>query len=93
MEPFSAAGTAVGIVSLGVQVCQGLLSYYSGWKDFGEDVKATTDSIADLRRILLVLEDILSRSSQSDIVRSTESAEKCLQMCGEGTSARGILPT
>jgi len=28
------AGSAVGIVSLGIQVCQGLLDYYDSWKGY-----------------------------------------------------------
>jgi len=42
------AGTAVGIASLGIQVCQGLLTYYDGWKGYKTDISRTYESIADL---------------------------------------------
>jgi hypothetical protein len=33
-DPFSGAGGAVGVVSLGLTVCQGLLAYYGPFKHF-----------------------------------------------------------
>jgi hypothetical protein len=39
------AGSAVGIASLGIQVCQGLLSYYNSWEGFTTDITSTYDCI------------------------------------------------
>jgi len=40
-DPFSVAGSAVGVISLGISVCQGLLQYYASWGDDGDDIAAT----------------------------------------------------
>jgi hypothetical protein len=56
-----AVGTAVGIASLGIQVCQGLLSYYSDWKDYNSDVSSTYDAITDLGKTLILLKSTLGR--------------------------------
>ena len=56
------ASSAVGIVSLGVQVCQGLLSYYDGWKSFSSDISSTYNSIDDLSRTLALLKALLDNN-------------------------------
>jgi hypothetical protein len=53
------AGTAVGIASLGIQVCQGLLSYYDSWKSYGSDISSTHDAIIDLSNTLILLRTTL----------------------------------
>ena len=57
------AGSAVGIVSLGTQVCQGLLDYYYSWKSYRTDINTAYDCIADLYRTFELLRDTLSISS------------------------------
>ena len=49
------AGSAVGIASLGIQICQGLLSYYDDWKGYHSDISSTYESIDDLSRTLILL--------------------------------------
>lgn len=49
------AGSVVGIVSLGIQVCQGLLTYYDGWRGYKTDVDSTRESIEDLSSTLTLL--------------------------------------
>ncbi|KAK3643756.1 hypothetical protein LTR56_010062 [Elasticomyces elasticus] len=45
-------GGVVGILSLGMQVCQALTWYYGQWKDCPKDVTATLSSIDSLRKTL-----------------------------------------
>jgi hypothetical protein len=54
-----AAGTAVGIASLGIQVCQGLLSYYDTWKSYDPDISSIYDAITDLSKTLILLKTTL----------------------------------
>jgi hypothetical protein len=54
-EPFSIAGSAVGVISLGITVCQGLFQYYSACRDGPEDVKALAHSLDGLIRVLEML--------------------------------------
>lgn len=59
---FSTAASAAGLVSLGIQTLQGLIEYYSAWKDYHEDVVSTLNSLSTQKGILLLLLD----SIQSD---------------------------
>ena len=45
-------GTAVGIVSLGLQVLEGVISYYSAYQDYGDDIVALCISSAALVQTL-----------------------------------------
>jgi hypothetical protein len=45
-------GTAVGVVSLGLQVLEGVINYYSAYKDYGDDVVALCSSSAALIQTL-----------------------------------------
>ena len=72
-------GSAVGIASLGIQICQGLLTYYDGWKDYKSDIGSAYDSVADLSRTLILLQASLD-DGQLDIER-TERAKRCIQSC------------
>ena len=75
------AGSAVGIASLGIQVCQGLLSYYDARKDYKSDVRSTYDSIADLSKTLTLLTASLY-NGQLDEER-TARVKSSLQSCEE----------
>lgn len=45
-------GTAVGVVALGLQVLEGVISYYSAYKDCGDDIIALCTSSAALVQTL-----------------------------------------
>jgi hypothetical protein len=74
-----AVGTAVGIASLGIQVCQGLLSYYSDWKDYNLDISSTYDAITDLGKTLILLKSTLGREEVDQ--ERAERVKTCLQDC------------
>ncbi|KAH7131162.1 hypothetical protein EDB81DRAFT_134285 [Dactylonectria macrodidyma] len=54
-EALGLAGSVVGIVSLGIQIAQGLLKYYGAWKDHGNDVANVCASLANLSGTLTIL--------------------------------------
>jgi hypothetical protein len=58
-----AAGSAVGIASLGIQVCQGLLSYYHDWRSYHDDIASVYDKVSSLERTLTLLKESLSKPS------------------------------
>ena len=60
-DPISLTGTAVGIVSLGLTVCQSLVSYYDSWKSHDEQVKEAVMRIGELENVLDVLSGRLAR--------------------------------
>ena len=75
------AGSAVGIASLGIQVCQGLLSYYDGWKSFNLDISSTYDSIDDLSRTLALLTASLDSDDLDE--EKKDRVKRCLHLCEE----------
>ncbi|KAL9616300.1 MAG: hypothetical protein Q9160_008813 [Pyrenula sp. 1 TL-2023] len=81
-EVISTTGTAVGIVSLGLQVCSSIVNYYNQWKDFDSDIKGTRDMVLHLRNTLKVLQPKL----QTDVLAHKASAvqvETIVQSCEE----------
>jgi hypothetical protein len=78
------AGTAVGIASLGIQVCQGLLSYYDSWKSYGSDISSTYDAITDLSKTLILLRTTLQQ--QVDEERAGR-VRTCMEDCEDALLA------
>lgn len=61
-DPLSAAGTAVGIVSLGLQVSQGLITYYSHFKAHDEEIAYIVRKSEALQQLLQALEGPLKKA-------------------------------
>ena len=76
------AGSAVGIASLGVQVCQGLLSYYDGWKAYKTDISTAYDYIADLCKTFTLLQESLNRVGPDPA--KAQRVATCLNSCVDG---------
>ncbi|CAN9401069.1 unnamed protein product [Alternaria sp. RS040] len=74
-------GTAVGVVSLGIQVCEGILKYYSDWKGYEDDIQGTYTEIDDLAKTLALLHDELQMVSQKALATR---AQECLATCQDG---------
>jgi hypothetical protein len=60
-DPFSMTGSAVGVISLGISVCGGLLDYYRLWKGIDDDATRICEYIDDLNGTLEVLQAIIQR--------------------------------
>jgi hypothetical protein len=74
------AGTAVGIVSLGIQVCQGLLFYYDAWKSYDPDISSTYNAITDLSRTLTILKTTLQQETDRERVGRVRT---CVSSCDD----------
>ncbi|KAL8788612.1 MAG: hypothetical protein Q9195_007207 [Heterodermia aff. obscurata] len=61
-DPFSVAASAVSVVSLGIQVCQGLLSYYDDFKSFDDTINSLCQKIENLRATFEICEELLNTS-------------------------------
>jgi hypothetical protein len=70
------AGTAVGIASLGIQVCQGLLSYYNAWKSYDSDISSTYNAISDLSKTLILLKTTLQQQTDEERVGRVRTCVK-----------------
>ena len=76
-------GTAVGVISLGVQVCSGLVSYYAAYKSCYQDVDKTIKRIQVLLNSLQSLEAAVHRLPRSRSGESDESLNViiCVSRC------------
>jgi hypothetical protein len=70
-DPFSVAGSAVGVVSLGLSVCQGLLAYYGPFKSFHGEINDSISEVENLDNILRVLKNTL----MTDLLHASPTAE------------------
>ena len=84
MDPLSITGGVVGIVSLGIQVTQGLLKYYSAYKRQKSDIAHTTKKLERLLDILGFLDDKLAQQGSTFKEQALlEKAKESIQGCGE----------
>lgn len=86
-DPFSVAGSAAGVISLGLAVCQGLLAYYGPFKLFHEQIDEVACRIAALDSMLKVLKTMLINArllSASPTAPSTALAFDSILCCQEG---------
>lgn len=74
MAEFGVAGSAVGVISLGIQVCQGLLQYYGGWKGGREDVASMYSSVENLAETLRALQQTVQGKSLSVNAKNVQSS-------------------
>lgn len=74
-----AAGTTVGIASLGIQVCQGLLSYYDDWKGYNSDIDGVYYSITDLSRNLTIFIASLQKGNLDQEI--SDRVKTCVTSC------------
>lgn len=72
------------MVSLGIQVCEGLLTYYRNWKDHDDDFQETYMSLNDLGQTFQLLNNKLLALSGTP---SVERAKACLVISRDNTEA------
>jgi uncharacterized protein YaaN involved in tellurite resistance len=79
-DPISVAGTAVGGISLGLEICQGLLSYYQSYKSCSDQLNhlhVKLDNLKSTLEALQVLVQTLNPSNTPAIVNVTRSIASC----------------
>jgi ankyrin repeat domain-containing protein 50 len=76
-EAFGVAGSAVGIISAGIQTAQGILWYYGAWKDRDDDISNMCASLNNLAETLKALRETVKPPTLfSEIVK--ENVEKSI---------------
>lgn len=80
-------GTAVGIISLGIQCCQGIVGFYGSFRDQDTIVEATIASADSLRRTFVLLEGIIAGPNSkfdvaavSNLIANVKSCEKGVEV-------------
>jgi hypothetical protein len=72
-DPFSITGSAVGVVSLAIQLCKGLEWYVSGVKDAKDKAEQIAAETEELANLLELLESIIGQVNQSQSVSATHT--------------------
>ncbi|KAF5675365.1 hypothetical protein FCIRC_7349 [Fusarium circinatum] len=75
-DPLSVAGSAVGIISLGIQVCQGLISYLQSFKGQDQDTQDSLNDVQTVISILYSLKGILPKVDERS--SGTPAIRRCL---------------
>ncbi|KAJ4247488.1 hypothetical protein NW762_013165 [Fusarium torreyae] len=76
-DPLSVAGTAVGIVSLGIHVCKSLVSYLQSLEGRNQEIKAGLAEVEAVVSIFYSLNGILPKIDESSIDATT--IRRCLR--------------
>ena len=86
-DPLSVTGSAVGVISLGLTICQGLLAYYGPFKDYDEQMQDVSNRIKSFNSTLKALEDVLAKAQSLSSTQTAQSATVALDSifnCQEG---------
>ncbi|KAH9215897.1 hypothetical protein DL95DRAFT_460743 [Leptodontidium sp. 2 PMI_412] len=77
------AGSAVGIISLGIQLCNGIISYYNGYRRQDADLDKTLQSLETLKGLLISLDAPLNglASSSQAFTAPAMNVEECITQC------------
>lgn len=83
-DPLSITGTAVGVISLGIQVTQSLVNFYQSYRGQDSDLLRMGERLDGLLEIFQSLEKTLSdRKFQADEGSLVESIENSIKNCDE----------
>ncbi|RGP58932.1 hypothetical protein FSPOR_11641 [Fusarium sporotrichioides] len=77
-DPLSVAGTAVGITSLGIQVCQGLISYLRAVRGRKEEIR---DGVREVEQVVSLLYSLNNTLSSVGLRNGTTSLRKSIKNC------------
>jgi hypothetical protein len=79
MAELGIASSAIGVVSLGLQVCHGLLKYYRAWEDYAEDISNTCKKVINIEASLELLSTALNSRTLSagQLNRIAASLSEC----------------
>ena len=85
-DPISVAGSALGVVSVGIQVCQGLLSYYNAWRSYNSQISHFYNTIEGLNATLENLQLSLEKLGFTN-TRAAQNVFRSIVSCEDGVKA------
>jgi hypothetical protein len=71
-DPLSVTGPAVGIVSLGLTVCQSLISYYGPWSAYDEEISELARKAEGLKTTLQTVQGTLEKFESTEMIQTKE---------------------
>jgi hypothetical protein len=72
-DPLSATGTVVGVVSLGITLCTGLISYIDNVKSAKEKAEQIAYELEHLSNVLELLDNVVGKAGTSSSVSETRN--------------------
>lgn len=91
-DPFSATASAAGVISLGLQICQGLASYVWQCKSSSKEIKDLKSEIVGLDDLLEKLSSTLRDAQQAGrwpLSAKFQAARRHIEACEEGIAKLG----
>ena len=88
MAEVATAGSIVGLISLSIQSCQGLTSYYSAWKSYDEQIGQTYRNLDELRITCENLKSELQRIIQHQ-EPAVRQVVRLIASCQDGINSLG----
>jgi uncharacterized protein (UPF0147 family) len=84
-DPFSVAGSAVGVISLAIQACQTIVQYYGSLKDRKNSIAKMLASTENLVKMLKLLRTIIEEEVFEGNIRGMveESIKNCAEAVGQ----------
>ena len=80
-DPFSVAASTASFISLGIQVCGGLIKYYRAWKYYDKEIGEALEKLAELEFTLNHLSDILATAESLDNSTLLHAARQKIRSC------------
>jgi hypothetical protein len=76
-DPLSVLSGAAGIVSFGITICQGLITYYQAWDAWEDDVRNAVQDVESISRFLALFEARIDKLStaQADIINQAHTVK------------------
>lgn len=90
VDALTISGTAVGVVSLGIQVFQGLVTYYENWKSADDDIAHALNKINALESMLEHLQRFLSNPGHSN-ANIVDEVNKSIISCASDIDRLGAF--
>lgn len=87
-DPISVAGSAVGVISIGIQACQGLLSYYHAWRSYNGQVSHVYNKIEGLNATLENLQFSFEKLGYTN-TPAAQNVIRSIASCEDGVKALG----
>ena len=93
-DPLSLSASGASFISLGIQICQGLISYCNDWTSFDGDIGNTSEKLSGLRATLEILKDVLPKveSLDASVAPVFQNANRQILSCkGSLDSLQAVL--
>lgn len=90
-DPFSVAGGAVGVISLGIQLCKEIVSYTAAWRDYDGDIQLLGIKAEELQTPLRRLRELVEDTRLTDPEIASDLNERASNLQRQIEQVKEIL--